>query len=129
LIIYEARRQLIKYFIVGLISVVLDIYSLVLIKEALAINPVAAVALNQLLIIFFNFALNKYWSFGNRNLPYRQFVRYLILTAFDYGFGILTMYLFHQLLGLNYLIVRLATIAVMVSWNFLLYKFWIYRHE
>jgi len=124
---WQSRRQIIKYFIVGISSVLLDLVSLIILKEVFRLNPVWAVSLNQILLIFYNFSLNKYWSFSSFSLPHRQFIRYLLLSGFDYLFSVCSMYLFYQQLGFDYRLVRLLAIALMVSWNFLLYKFWIYR--
>ncbi len=124
---HQSRRQMIKYLIVGISSVALDMISLIILKEFFLLVPVLAVSLNQIFLMAYNFSLNKYWSFGSYGLPHRQFIRYLMLSAGDYLFSVASMYLFSQRLGFDYRLVRLGAIALMVSWNFLLYKYWIYR--
>jgi len=54
-------------------------------------------------------------------------MRYLILAGGDYFFAILTMYIFHRLIGWDYRLVNIGTVSAMVSWNFLIYKYWVYR--
>lgn len=121
------RHQFAKYFIVGISGFVLNLALLIFAKEYLGISAVVATSVIGLFMLAFNFSLNKYWSFKEKSMPHKQFVRYLILAAGDYFFAILAMYVFHRLLGWDYRLVNIGAVAAMVSWNFLLYKYWIYR--
>ncbi len=124
---WSLRGQFIKYFIIGISGVFLDVGSLILLKEKFGWNPTLAVVVNQIFILVFNFSLNKYWSFKETSMPHKQVVRYLILAGLNYAFSIAVMYLFNHLWGFDYRLVRLSTIAAMVSWNFFSYKYWVYR--
>ncbi len=62
-------------------------------------------------------------------MPHKQVVRYLILAGWNYLFAIFTMYLISEVMGYDYRIVRLGTIAMAVSWNFFLYKYWVYTGD
>lgn len=123
------RAQVAKYLIVGIGGVILDISSLAVLKEVFGWTPVAAVIVNQAVLMTANFTLNKYWTFRNTEMPHKQAVRYLMLAAWNYSFSIASMYLFHDQLGYNYLLVRAGSIAAMTSWNFILFKTWVYRNE
>ncbi|MFA5210953.1 MAG: GtrA family protein [Patescibacteria group bacterium] len=125
--LWKMRKQFIKYFTVGLSSFFLDIFSLILLKEYLFISATLAVIINQILIIIYNFNLNKYWTFKNKAIDHKQFVRYLTLVLFNYFFSVAVMYIFNELLNFDYRLVRTATIIIMVMWNFFIYKFWVYR--
>ncbi len=125
---WSLREQFIKYFIVGFSGVFLDLGTLIIFKQYLGLSAVLAVALNQFIVLIYNFTLNKYWSFGNRELPHKQIVRYLILAGINYFISVAVMYFFNQQLGYDYRLVRLATIVLMVCWNFFLYKYWVYQN-
>lgn len=125
--LWSLRREFAKYFIVGISAVVFDMGTLIAAKELLDIPATPAVVVNQALVLVYVFTVNKYWSFRNREVPHKQLMRFASLAVFNYGFSVLTMYLFHDHLGFDYRLVRLGTIAVMVSWNFFLYKYWVYR--
>lgn len=125
---WSLRRQFAKYFIVGISGVVLDIATLMLFKEVFGLVPVVAVTINQAILIMYIFLLNKYWSFRNRAVPHKQIVRFLILAGWNYCFSVIIMYIFNHNLDFNYLIVRIGSIAIMVSWNFFLYKYWVYAN-
>lgn len=125
---WSLRSQFTKYFIIGFSGLFLDMGTLILLKEVFGWWPVIAVAVNQLVLLTYNFTLNKYWSFKNKELPHQQIVRYLILASMNYFISVGIMYIFNHKLGFDYRLVRLATIALMVSWNFFLYKYWVYKN-
>ena len=124
---WSVRHQFTKYLIVGISGVFLDLATLIFFKEFFGFNATVAVVCNQILMLTYNFLLNKYWSFKNKEIPQKQIVRYLILAGFNYFFSVGVMYLFNHLVNYDYRLVRIATIAVMVLWNFFLYKYWVYR--
>ncbi|HLC69769.1 MAG TPA: GtrA family protein [Patescibacteria group bacterium] len=129
LIVYyhSTKKQFFRYFVVGVTGVFLDLGLLMVFKEYLHWTPVMAVALSQILVILYNFLLNKYWSFGNKEMPHRQFVRFMAIVAFNYALSVVVIYIFSQKIGFDYRLVRLANIILSVSWNFLLYKYWVYK--
>lgn len=124
--LWSLRQEFAKYFIVGFSGLFLDIGSLILFTEIFGLAPVIAVIINQAFLMAYNFSLNKYWSFRNKEMPHKQLVRYFGLAAFNYSFAVATMYVFNHIFGFDYKWVRVSTIAVMVSWNFFLYKYWVY---
>lgn len=125
--LWSLRRQFAKYFIVGISAVILDIGSLFLLKQYAHMRPVWAVVVNQIFLINYVFFLNKYWSFRSKEWAHKQAVRFLIVCAFNYVFSIAWMYLFNEKFGVNYLVARTVNIALAVSWNFLLYRYWVYK--
>lgn len=127
--LYQSRYQIAKYLLVGCSTVVLDLTTLVFLKEYVRLSAVWAVVVNQVFVFLYNFSLNKYWSFLNFALPYRQFVRYLTLAAFNYGISILSMIIIHTWLHYDYRLVRLGSIMLVASWNFFFYKYWVYGNR
>ena len=119
-------KEFIKYFIIGCSAVVLDIGTLFIFKNFLGLSAVMSVVVNQLIICNYVFFLNKYWVFSNRNQVAKQIIKYYLLALFNYLIAIIWMWFFHDILGQNYLLVRISNIALSVVWNFLLYKFVIY---
>jgi len=127
--LWSLRREFAKYFIVGFGSMLFDIGTLILFTAGFGLVPVVSVILNQAIVLSANFTLNKYWSFRNRALPHKQLVRYLALAGWNYFFSVASMYLLNGQLGVDYRLARLMSIIVMVSWNFFLYKYWVYREK
>ena len=126
---WSLRHQFIRYFCVGFSAFILDMSSLMLLKEVFGWQPITAVITNQPFIIAYVFLLNKYWSFDNRDLAHRQAVRFLILVGINYTVSVTTIYIFNHRLGLDYRLVRIGTIILAACWNFLSYKYWVYRSE
>ncbi|MFH1292050.1 MAG: GtrA family protein [bacterium] len=124
---WNARDQFIRYFITGASGVVLDIGTLYLFKEYFGLEPVMAVVVNQFLIIIYIFSLNKFWAFKAQGMARQQFIRFSMIVLFNYLFAIMWMWVWSDLFVLHYLSVRLANIVLSVSWNFLLYKHWVYK--
>jgi putative flippase GtrA len=126
---WSVRHQFAKYFAVGMSGFVLDFGLLVFFKEVFGINPTFAVVINQVFVLAYNFSLNKYWTFANKEIPHKQLVRYLMLAVANYLFSVTMMYIFNESLGFDYRLVRVGTILVAVSWNFFLYKYWVYQED
>ncbi len=124
--LWSLRHEFTKYFIIGIFGVVLDMSSMILFKEMFGWAPITAVIVNQAFLLVYVFLLNKYWSFRNKEMPHKQIVRFLTLAGFNYVVSIFAMYFFNHRLEFDYRLVRLVTIAMAVSWNFFLYKYWVY---
>lgn len=126
---YATMQQGIKYLFVGGTSFLLDVSLLIIAKEVVSIPPTCAIIFIQVVVLLYNFLLNKYWSFQNTQKTHRQFVRYMSLAGVNYIFGVVAMYVGHDVLSYDYRLVRVLTVAVTVLWNFVLYKFWVYKKE
>lgn len=122
-------KQFLKYFLIGISGVVLDMTTLFILKNFFDMRPVTAVIINQLLMLNYIFFLNKKWSFGAAGLTHRQMIRYYILAGVNYLFSVLWMWALNENLGIHYMITRMMNIALAVSWNFLLYKFWVFADK
>ncbi len=126
---WAERVKFAKYVIVGVSSVAIDLALLVVFVEWIQLNPTVSVIINQAIVLGFNFTLNKKWSFGSKAPSHKELVRYLILATWNYAFSVGAMHLGNEILGLPYLLVRVASIACMVLWNFALFRFWVYRER
>ncbi len=124
---WPMRYQFFKYAVTGTSGVFIDLATLYCLKEYFGLKPVFAVVINQIIVLCYIFFLNKYWSFDSKGDSGRQVIKFLIIASGNYLFAIGWMYLFNENLGFNYLLVRLANIALSVSWNFLLYRGFVYK--
>lgn len=120
------KREFIKYIFVGGSGVLVDLGTLILIKEWFGVVPYVAVIINQALLIAYSYGLHRFWTFKSKRLAHTEMIRYTIVYIFNYIVAAATMYLFNEILGYEYRLVRLCTIAASVSWNFLLYKYWVF---
>lgn len=125
--LHASKKQIAKFLLVGVSSAMLDLGLLVVLKEQLHLRPFLAVAIDQIIVISFNFLVNKFWSFGSKTLSVKQLIRYLSLVGFNYCSSIVLMYIFSEIIGINYLIVRVGSIGLLMSFNFVMYKHWVYK--
>lgn len=121
------KKKFTKYFFVGVSGLILDIGLLYLASDVWNIRPLFALLVTQIIVITYNYLLNKYWSFESKGAHGRQLMRYSVVLAFNYLFGEAAMYVGNEVLGVNHLLIRVATVALAVSWNFLLYNYWVYK--
>ncbi len=124
---WNSRDQFAKYAITGCSAFVLDMGTLVLSIDFFKIDPVLAVAFNQILVICYVFFLNKLWSFKAQGDTRVQMLRFFLMVGFNYIVAIGWMWLWYKYFGFDAKIVRVANIMLGVSWNFLLYKHFVYR--
>jgi putative flippase GtrA len=124
---WSVRKQFTKYFIVGVSGFVLDLGSLILFKRYFGLSPTVAVICNQPIVLVYNFALNKWWSFQSKILPHKQLVKYLLVALLNYFFSVGAMHFLNGLAGLDYRLARIITVGTMVPINFFLYKYWVYK--
>ncbi len=122
------KKQLFRYLFSGILTVILDVITLILLTK-IGINPVIGVAINQVFVMLFNFSLNKMWSFSDNQKPHGQILKYSILAAGNYLFGINSMHFFYNILNFDYRVVRLFSIALSTLWTFPLYKYWVYKKQ
>jgi len=123
---WKNRFQFAKYTAIGGSGFVLDMLTLIALKEGLGLNPVFAVIVNQLFMINYIFFLNKYWTFRSKGITRDQMLRFWILMLWNYSFAIVIMWIGNIVLEINYIYVRILSIVVTVTWNFILYKHWVF---
>lgn len=126
---WSMRRQFAKYFIVGFSGVFLDMGSLYLLTEFLHVRPVFGVMINGLFMLNYIFFLNKHWTFKSSGVTHKQIVRFFILSGFNYIITIVWMFFFNHKMGIDYKLVRISNIIIAVAWNFLIYKYWVYKQD
>lgn len=124
-----ARHQFVRYFFVGFSGLFLDMGTLYVLTDLLYIRPVVAVGINGLLMLNYIFFLNKHWTFKSNGVTHKQMVRFFILAGFNYLVAIAWMFIFNEKLGIHHLLARVSNIIISVAWNFLIYKFWVYKHD
>jgi len=137
---YLYVHRFINYFLAGSSAFVLDILVLIFFKEFLKLKPTIAVALGQIVVVVYVFYAHKFWSFKSSGNTTRQMKRFIMLLIANYFFSIAWMWLWIDAVGVSwplgfgvhtvdvaYLILRTLNVIFAVSWNFFLYKFWVYR--
>lgn len=121
------QRQLLCYLAVGGLSVLVDVGLLALLREyfGVPIGLATTVAFGTALVV--NFLLNRtaMSSWGSRGLT-QHALRYASLVAANYVITLVVVTTAAHL-STRYLVAKLAVVAASTSWNFLLYRHWVFR--
>lgn len=117
-----ARVQFMRYIVVGATSFIGDFLFMIYLKEYLNFQASLATIVSQFVAVLFVFFANKFWSFGVIEKTKQQAARFLLILLVNYTYTVLTVYVFSDIAGFDYRLVRILAMVLMVSWNFVLYK-------
>ncbi len=73
------------------------------------------------------FVLHKYFVFAKKENTGAQAVRYIVLQGMNAIAQIAFVYLFVEFFGVHEFLAKILGIGIVVSWNFFLYKLFVYR--
>jgi putative flippase GtrA len=120
------RRQLFYYVVVGGVSVVVDVGLLALLHEFYGVPLGVATSVAFCTAVVVNFLLNRtaMSSRGSRGLASHAW-RYGSLVVANYVITLAVVTTAGHVNGL-YLVAKLAVVAGSTSWNFLLYRHWVF---
>lgn len=116
-----------KYLSSGVLSVGVDYAVLYLLTSIFGVYYLYSTIFSFLAGFLTNFFLNKYWTFKKEGDTISQMVKYGILAGINLLVTLGLMYLLTTNVGINYLISRGMVLVVVTSWNFLLYKYVVYK--
>jgi len=118
--------QFIKYIITGLSAAGLEyllFYILIRTNNSLYLSNSAGMTAGFIL----SFLLNRYWSFQSKSNAFRQFSLYLTLFIVNLGISNTLIHVLSKNLGILPLISKVIIMAMMILWNFILYRKVIYK--
>jgi putative flippase GtrA len=127
----KATEQFIKYLVVGVATFTLETTLLILFRELihllqpdLTAATVASYAnIPAVTIVFwFNFLLNRNWTFQSSNNIWRQLLIYLPLFVINISLGTFILNYLIRVFGLYYLISKVISVGVILCWNLIIYK-------
>lgn len=123
--IIQKFKPFIKYAIVGVLGTAIDLGALYLLVEYALMDVILASVLSFLLAVVNNFLLNKAWTFRNKSKNYRKlFIKFLIVSLVGLLLTIFCMQLLVNVAHIWYMLAKVITSLVVLSWNFLGNKFW-----
>jgi putative flippase GtrA len=121
------RRHLFYYLVVGGLSVVVDIGLLALLHESYRVPLGVATTTAFCTAVVVNFLLNRtaMSSRGSRGLT-QHALRYGSLVMANYVITIVVVTTVGHVSARWYLVAKLVVVAGSTSWNFLLYRHWVF---
>lgn len=123
----QTLTQFIKYFITGLISFGTEVSLLFILTHKLKLWYIHSNSFALIIVFIINFTLNRFWSFKSKQPFLKQFFTSGILCLVNLLVGNGFMYLFTDIFGLFYIISKIIVVGMAVTWNFFLYKYYVYK--
>lgn len=118
----------IKYCIVGATGTFIDLAALYIFVEYLEFPVLLGATFSFLLAVINNFLLNKLWTFKNKSPNYRKlFIKFLTVALVGLGLTLSSMHLLVNILGLWYMLAKMLSSGIVLTWNFLGNKLWTFK--
>lgn len=122
-----AINQMKRYLITGFSSAAIELSLLYLLKDVAKLGIIEANSIALTIVFWFNFLMNRFFSFKSSGNIKKQILMYGVLFVFNLGASDLIMHLLTSSLHIQYLLAKVFAIGAVVSWNFVLYKKVIYK--
>jgi len=120
----------IKYATVGVTGTALDVGSLYVFVDLLHIPVLVAAALSFILAVVNNFILNKFWTFRNNSRKFRkQFIKFSVVSVVGLVLTEICMAVLVYLMDIWYIVSKLITSVIVLTWNFLANKNWTFTEK
>lgn len=99
--------------------------------ELLRIGPVPATAIGALAGAVTSFTMNRRFTYGSAGVTVgSQAWRYALVSAVSLGLNTAGEYLFHAVLGIQYLAARVITsVIVSNAWNYPLQRYFVFSNS
>lgn len=122
-----AISQMKRYLITGFSSAAIELSLLYILKDIVKLGIIEANSIALTIVFWFNFLMNRFFSFKSSSNIKKQLIMYGILFIFNLGASDLIMHVLTSMLNIQYLLAKVFAIGLVVSWNFVLYKKVIYK--
>ena len=124
----ETAKQLIKYLITGFTAFGIEYGLYVLLYKWVGLHYILASLIVYTLVFWFSFFVNRIWSFKSTGDVIKQLMQYGLLFFFNLIIAnIFLMKLLTDVIGISPLLSPFCKMAFVVCWNFLIYKYIIYK--
>ena len=122
-----AISQMKRYLITGFTSAAIELSLLYILRDVIKLGIIESNSIALTIVFWFNFLMNRFFSFKSSGSIKKQIIMYGILFVFNLGASDLIMHLLTSSLHIHYLLAKVFAIGAVVSWNFILYKKVIYK--
>jgi putative flippase GtrA len=123
----KALAQFKRYLVIGFSSFIIEYSIFFICNQLVKLWYIYSNSIAFVIVFWFNFLLNRYWSFQSKARLSKQLFQYGILFFINIGVSNLLMYLLSDKLAIIPLISKIMVMGVIVIWNFLIYKKIIYK--
>ncbi|MGI6030971.1 MAG: GtrA family protein [Eubacteriales bacterium] len=123
-------RKFLKFGTIGVLNTLVDLAAYYVLQKGFGIDPYISQVGSFLIAALNSFLFNKFWTFEKRNpVTTKEAVRYLCTNA---GYLLCSLCIMRLLIGglqLDPFVAKFPTAAVMVLFNYLMAKFWVFSDK
>lgn len=126
--IIKPFKQFFKFCVVGTIGAIIDIGGLWLLVELGGWYYLLAAGFSFTAAVINNYFLNKYWTFNDLSSKnFKQFFSFVLVSVGGLVINLGVMYFFVEQIKFDYLLSKAIASLVVLSWNFLMNKYIIFK--
>jgi len=114
--------KFIKYALIGLIGLILDMGLFYILHKLLGVNYVISNVISSSIAILHNFILNSYFTFKVTNKKAQRFFSFYGIALIGLVFSTLLLALFIDILGIDSMVSKLISIFTVAIFQYFLNK-------
>lgn len=126
LTLFLYQHHFVRYALVGGSTFIIDFGILFSLHGKFGLNLAASASVAYWSAIFYNFALNRYWTFDSREKESlkHHITAYFGLLVFNYLFTVT----FVSIVGtyVNYVLAKVMSVIIQITWTYIIYKKYIF---
>jgi len=132
----DSVKKFVRYLVVGVTTFIIEYSLFLFFREILPLHELVTNIIIYTFIFWFNFLMNKFFTFKSRKNIVRQLISYGLLFLFNGVVGNILLftaikklleYIFPTVAWIPYYLPKILIMVFIVSWNFILYKKVIYN--
>ncbi|MBT3835018.1 glycosyltransferase family 2 protein [Candidatus Peribacteria bacterium] len=128
--LYTHTKQFVKFVLTGFTSAFWDLGILTFCIEYLGWGILPSNALAALVAITNAFVINKLWTFRNDDKKHlKQYVQFWMVYGSSFALNMGMMWIFAEIMGVWYILVKLFVIPTCAIWNYLWMHFGVFRKK
>ena len=125
--------KFIKFCVVGGLGTLLNLFILYISVELFGIWYIYGAAFSFVIVITFNFSLNKIWTFKDKERETiavtGQYLIYVVIGGVGMAINIAFLYLLVEYFHIQYLLAELVAILIATLWNFQGTRFLVFKSD
>ena len=120
-------RELVAFGLVGIVGTGAHYLTLVMLVEALGVDPIGATTLGFVVGATINYSLNHHYTFKSQKTHLDAGPKFFLIAIATGLLNTLLVYMGIHWAGINYLLAQVATTLVVFLANFALNSVWTFR--
>jgi len=119
--------RLIRFCMVGAATAVIHYGILFVGVEQFALAATLASSIGFVVAVTFNYFMHYSWTFAEPAPHGRTLLRYFVMISCGFVINGLVMYVASELLAIVYLLSQALAMAAVLTWNYLLANYWVFK--